>query len=58
MALAPAMQAAAPELVARNVMAEPRPRSTAPCLALALLHVRQALRRAGLERGAGRRRRW
>lgn len=44
MALAPAIQAAAPELVARNVITEPRPRSTAPCLALALLHVRQVLR--------------
>jgi hypothetical protein len=36
----------------RNVIAEPRPRSTAPCVALALLHVRQACG-AGLERGAG-----
>lgn len=44
MALAPAIQAAVPELVARNVVVEPRPRSTAPCLTLALLHVRQALR--------------
>lgn len=47
MALAPAIQAAVPELVARNVVVEPRPRSTAPCLALALLHVRQALREQG-----------
>ena len=47
MALAPAIQAAAPELVARNVVVEPRPRSTAPCLALALLHVRQVLREQG-----------
>lgn len=47
MALAPAIMAAAPELVARNVVTEPRPRSTAPCLALALLHVRQALREQG-----------
>lgn len=43
MALAPAIQAAVPELVARNVVVEPRPRSTAPCVALALLHVRRAL---------------
>jgi mannose-1-phosphate guanylyltransferase len=47
MALAPAVLAAAPELQARNVVAEPRPRSTAPCLALALLHVRRALREQG-----------
>jgi mannose-1-phosphate guanylyltransferase len=43
-ALAPAVQVAVPELPGQNVIAEPRPRSTAPCVALALLHVRQHLR--------------
>jgi len=47
MALAPAIQAAAPELLSVNVIPEPRPRSTAPCVALALLHVREDLRRQG-----------
>lgn len=48
MALAPGIQAAVPELVARNVIIEPKPRSTAPCIALAVLHVRQVLRQQGL----------
>lgn len=47
MALAPAVQAAVPELLRVNVIPEPRPRSTAPCLTLALLHVREDLRRQG-----------
>ena len=42
-ALAPAVQVAVPELAAANIISEPRPRSTAPCVALALLHVRQRL---------------
>ena len=46
-ALVPAVEAALPELPAANVIAEPRPRSTAPCVALALLHVRQRLRDRG-----------
>ncbi len=36
-----------PELPACNVITEPRPRSTAPCVALALVHVRQHLRDQG-----------
>ena len=47
-ALAPAVQVALPELAAANILSEPRPRSTAPCVALALLHVRQRLRDQGL----------
>jgi len=47
MALAPAVQAAVPELLSVNVIPEPRPRSTAPCVALAMLHVREDLRRQG-----------
>lgn len=43
-ALAPAVHAAIPDVPAANVISEPRPRSTAPCVALALLHVRQHLR--------------
>ncbi|MBA3546051.1 MAG: mannose-1-phosphate guanylyltransferase [Nannocystis sp.] len=46
-ALAPAVQAAVPELLSVNVIPEPRPRSTAPCVALAVLHVREDLRRQG-----------
>ncbi|MBK7825700.1 sugar phosphate nucleotidyltransferase [Nannocystis sp.] len=43
-ALVPAVEAAVPDLPPANVIPEPRPRSTAPCVALALLHVRQRLR--------------
>jgi len=46
-ALVPAVQAAVPELAAVNILPEPRGRSTAPCVALALLHVRQRLRERG-----------
>ena len=51
MALAPAVQAAVPELLSVNVIPEPRPRSTAPCVALAMLHVREDLRRQGWSEG-------
>ncbi|MBK9757252.1 MAG: hypothetical protein IPO88_27890 [Nannocystis sp.] len=40
-ALVPAVEAAAPDLPPANVIPSRRPRSTAPCVALALLHVRQ-----------------
>lgn len=49
--LAPAVQAAVPELLSVNVIPEPRPRSTAPCVALAMLHVREDLRRQGWSEG-------
>ncbi len=55
MALAPAVQAAVPELLSVNVIPEPRPRSTAPCVALAVLHVREDLRRQGWSEGQVRR---
>ena len=43
-ALAPAVQAAVPEVPRANIIPEPRARSTAPCIALAVLHIRQRLR--------------
>ncbi len=46
-ALAPAVQVACPELLASNIIVEPRPRSTGPCVALALLYIRQHLRDQG-----------
>ncbi len=47
-ALAPAVAAAVPELLPENILSEPRQRSTAPCVALALVHVRQRLRDRGV----------
>lgn len=45
--LAPAVRAELPGLPADNLLEEPRPRSTAPCVALALLHVVARLRGLG-----------
>lgn len=49
--LAPAVRAAAPKIAPDHVIEEPGPRSTAPCVALALLHIFERLRRAGWSEG-------
>lgn len=45
--LATAVRAAASTIPPENVIEEPRARSTAPCVALALLHIVERLRRSG-----------
>ena len=45
--LAAAVRAAAPQVAPEQVIEEPRPRSTAPCVALALLHIVAQLRARG-----------
>lgn len=49
--LAEAVRAAAPQLPRDHVIEEPGPRSTAPCVALALLHIVERLRRSGCREG-------
>jgi mannose-1-phosphate guanylyltransferase len=49
--LAAAVRAAAPRVAPERVIEEPCPRSTAPCVALALLHVVARLRAAGCSEG-------
>lgn len=49
--LAPAVRATSPALAPENVIEEPQTRSTAPCVALSLLHVVERLRRLGCTEG-------
>ncbi len=49
--LAPSVRAVGPGLAPDNLIEEPRTRSTAPCVALSLLHVVERLRRLGCTEG-------